>query len=84
MPRDYFCVIQWDLHTPTDAAILDETTRFFRYFDEAEAYAMSCAHAHAAGNNLAPCEIHTMMHPTGIIITVESWTCAIRAFPGDT
>lgn len=83
MPRDYFCVIQWSEYTPTEEAILDESTRFFRYFDEAEDYAMSFAYTKAAGLNLAPSAIQKVRHDTGLVITVETWTCVIRAFPED-
>lgn len=80
MPRDYFCVIQWSEHVPTADAILDPETRFFRHFEEAEAYAMSWAYAQVAARNVGLEEIQTVMHETGLVITVDAWTCVIRAF----
>lgn len=90
MPRDYFCVIQWDAYVSAEAAILDNSTKLFRYFDEAEDYAMSCAFAKAAALGLSPSAISKVKYPTGLVITVINssddiaqeppWTCIVRAF----
>ena len=78
---DYFCVIQWDEHTRAEDAILDESTMFFRHLDEAEDYAMSHAYSKAACLNLLPSAIQQVRYETGLVITVDTWTCVIRAFP---